>query len=165
MRGFRVLAPESIRDAEMGPLITAGQRDSVANYVDGAEVACAGSVPDDAAVARRLLVPADGGAAPDRRTTRIWREEIFGPVVAVLPFTDEADAIAMANDSDFGLSGSIFTVRSSAGRLRVARGVEAGKSLGELALLGALLDAVRRVTSSPASAANSGRMRRRRSPR
>jgi betaine-aldehyde dehydrogenase len=56
---------------------------------------------------------------------RIWREEVFGPVVAVLPFEDEADAIALANDSDFGLSGSIFT--ADVGRaLRVARGVEAG---------------------------------------
>ena len=62
---------------------------------------------------------------PASPADRIWREEIFGPVVAVLPFEDEADAIAMANDSDFGLSGSIFT--ADVGRaLRVARGVEAG---------------------------------------
>jgi acyl-CoA reductase-like NAD-dependent aldehyde dehydrogenase len=62
---------------------------------------------------------------PRSTDDRIWREEVFGPVVAVLPFDDEADAIAMANDSDFGLSGSIFT--SDVGRaLRVARGVEAG---------------------------------------
>ena len=62
---------------------------------------------------------------PASPADRIWREEVFGPVVAVLPFEDEADAIAMANDSDFGLSGSIFT--ADVGRaLRVARGVEAG---------------------------------------
>jgi betaine-aldehyde dehydrogenase len=55
----------------------------------------------------------------------VWRDEIFGPVVAVVPFDDESDAIALANDSDFGLSGSIFT--SDVGRaLRVARGVDSG---------------------------------------
>ena len=62
---------------------------------------------------------------PASTADRIWREEVFGPVVAVLPFSDEREAIAMANDSDFGLSGSIFT--SDVGRaIRVARGVEAG---------------------------------------
>ncbi len=55
----------------------------------------------------------------------MWREEVFGPVVAVMPFEDEADAIAKANDWEFGLSGSIYT--SDVGRaLRVARGVESG---------------------------------------
>jgi len=123
VRGFRVLAPES-PDAQMGPLISAAQRDSVANYVDGAEVACVGSVPDDAAVAGGFWFPPTV-VLPRTVDDAVWREEIFGPVVAVLPFTDEADAIAMANDSDYGLSGSIFT--SDLGRgLRVARGVEAG---------------------------------------
>jgi acyl-CoA reductase-like NAD-dependent aldehyde dehydrogenase len=56
---------------------------------------------------------------------RIWREEVFGPVVAVLPFDDEADAVAKANDTEYGLSGSIFT--GDVGKaLRVARGIEAG---------------------------------------
>jgi len=56
---------------------------------------------------------------------RIWREEVFGPVVAVLPFDDEADAVEMANDTEYGLSGSIFT--GDVGRaLRVARGIQAG---------------------------------------
>ena len=60
-----------------------------------------------------------------------------------MPFDDEADAVAKANDTEYGLSGSIFT--GDVGRaLRVARGVEAG-NLGELARLGALLDAVRRL--------------------
>ena len=55
----------------------------------------------------------------------VWREEIFGPVVAVLPFDDEADAVTMANDTAYGLSGSIWT-RDVGRAIRVARGVEAG---------------------------------------
>jgi betaine-aldehyde dehydrogenase len=56
---------------------------------------------------------------------RIWREEVFGPVVAVLPFEDEADAVALANDSDYGLSGSIFT-RDLGRAVRVSRAIQAG---------------------------------------
>ena len=55
----------------------------------------------------------------------MWREEVFGPVVAVMPFHDEEEAIALANDTEYGLSGSIFT--NDLGRaLRVARRVESG---------------------------------------
>ena len=56
---------------------------------------------------------------------RIWREEVFGPVVAVMPFDDEAHAVDLANDTEFGLSGSIFT-RDLGRALRVSRGVESG---------------------------------------
>ena len=108
----------------MGPLITAGQLASVAAFVEGTDVAFTGSVPGSADLNRGFWYPPTV-VLPASPADRIWREEVFGPVVAVLPFEDEADAIAMANDSDFGLSGSIFT--ADVGRaLRVARGVEAG---------------------------------------
>src|SRR3984957_463157 len=92
---------------QMGPLISAGHLAHVAGYV-----------PEDAPVAFRGSAPVGAGDAA-------YTEEIFGPVVTVTPFTDEADAIAKANDSPYGLSGSIWT--SNVGRaLRVARGVETG---------------------------------------
>ena len=123
VRGFRVRAPGDPR-AEMGPLITAGQLASVSSYVDGASVAFTGTVPASDDLGGGFWYPPTV-VLPASTTDRIWREEVFGPVVAVLPFEDEADAIALANDSDFGLSGSIFT--ADVGRaLRVARGVEAG---------------------------------------
>ena len=123
VQGFRVRAPADPQ-AEMGPLITAGQLASVAAFVEGTDVAFTGSVPGSADLSGGFWYPPTV-VLPTSPADRIWREEVFGPVVAVLPFEDEADAIAMANDSDFGLSGSIFT--ADVGRaLRVARGVEAG---------------------------------------
>jgi acyl-CoA reductase-like NAD-dependent aldehyde dehydrogenase len=62
---------------------------------------------------------------PKNAQSRSWREEVFGPVVSVLTFEDEAEAIAMANDSEYGLSGSIWT-RDIGRALRVSRGVETG---------------------------------------
>ena len=89
-------------------------------YLDEVEVAFAGSKPDGAGwwIAPSVVTV-------DDPATRIWREEVFGPVVAVMPFDDEADAVARANDSEYGLSGSIFTNDLGRG-LRVARAVEAG---------------------------------------
>ena len=63
--------------------------------------------------------------APVDRDQPVWRDEIFGPVVAVTPFEDEADAVALANDTPYGLSGSIWT-RDSSRALRMAKAVEAG---------------------------------------
>jgi betaine-aldehyde dehydrogenase len=108
-------------DTQMGPLISAGQRDTVASFVpDDAPVAFRGSVPDGPGYwfAPTVLFPVDRG---DRAVT----EEIFGPVVAVLPFEDEAEAIALANDTIYGLSGSIWT-ENGARALRVARALETG---------------------------------------
>ena len=107
-------------DAEMGPLISARQRDRVQGYLDEVEVAFAGSAPSGPG----FWVPPSVVLATST-AQRIWREEVFGPVVAVLPFRDEAEAVQLANDSDYGLSGSIFT--SDLGRaLRVSRAVQAG---------------------------------------
>lgn len=104
---------------EMGPLISAGQRDRVASYVDGANVAFRGSAPEGEGFwFAPTVVLADRG-------DRIAKEEVFGPVVAVLPFDDEADAIALANDTVYGLAGSIWT-RDLGRGIRVSRGVQSG---------------------------------------
>jgi len=118
--GFRVKDPGA-EDAQMGPLISAEQRASVAAYV-----------PDDAPVAFRGSAPEGPGywfaptvLAPVAPTDRVAREEVFGPVLAVIPFSDEEDAVRIANDTPYGLSGSIWT--NDLGKaLRVSRAVETG---------------------------------------
>jgi betaine-aldehyde dehydrogenase len=106
-------------DTEMGPLISAEHRDKVASYVDGASIAFRGEVPES-----------DGYWFPctiveATNDDRVAREEVFGPVAAVIPFVDEADAVRIANDTPYGLSGSIWT-RDGARALRVARAIESG---------------------------------------
>ena len=106
---------------EMGPLISADQRSTVSSFVpEGAPVAIRGSAPDGPGYwfPPTVLCPVD-------RQDRAVREEIFGPVAVVLPFRDEEDAVALANDTIYGLSGSIWT-RDGAKALRVARAVETG---------------------------------------
>lgn len=117
--GVRVGDP-SDRDTEMGPLVSRSHWEKVASYV-----------PDDTDVAFRGQAPEGPGfwfpptvLTPSREDPTA-REEIFGPIVAVLPFDDEADAIALANDSAYGLSGSIWT-RDLSRAIRVSRAVEAG---------------------------------------
>jgi acyl-CoA reductase-like NAD-dependent aldehyde dehydrogenase len=108
-------------DTQMGPLISAGQRESVASYVDAdAPVAIRGSAPEGPGFwfAPTVLCPV---TSDDRAA----REEIFGPVAAVIPFRDEAEAVRLANDTIYGLSGSVWT-RDGAKALRVARAVETG---------------------------------------
>ena len=120
VEGIRVGDPLD-EATQMGPLISAEQRETVGSYVpDGAPVAARGSAPDGPGFwfPPTVLAPVDPG-------DRAVREEIFGPVACVIPFRDEAEAIALANDTIYGLSGSIWT-RDGARALRVARAVEAG---------------------------------------
>ena len=120
VEGFRVGDPLD-EETEMGPLISADHRERVAAYV-----------PEDAPVAIRGEAPEGSGfwfpptvLAPLSNGDRAAREEIFGPVVAVIPFEDEEDAVRQANDTVYGLSGSIWT-ENGARALRVARRMETG---------------------------------------
>src|SRR3954471_15599585 len=108
-------------DTAMGPLISAQRREEVASFVgDDAPVAIRGRAPDGPGFwfAPTVLCPVGNDA-------RAAREEIFGPVACVIPFRDEAEAVALANDTIYGLSGSIWT-RDGAKALRMARAIESG---------------------------------------
>ncbi len=120
VKGVRVGDPAS-PDTEMGPLISAGHRAHVASYVpEGSPVAFAGHQQAGPGYWYPPTV-----LAPVSFTDRAYREEIFGPVVTVTPFSDEAQAVELANDTPYGLSGSIWT-RDLGRAIRVSRGVEAG---------------------------------------
>jgi acyl-CoA reductase-like NAD-dependent aldehyde dehydrogenase len=114
---FKVGDPEA-NGTDMGPLISADHRAKVAAFVQG-EPLFRGDVPGGAG----FWFPCTLVAASNQ--DRVAREEVFGPVAAVIPFTDEADAVRLANDTPYGLSGSIWT-RDGAKALRVARALETG---------------------------------------
>ncbi len=120
-----VVGEPSDEATEMGPLISADQRQTALDYLgsardEGGTVACGGQVPDRPGFFMRPAVVDD--ATPSMRAVR---EEIFGPVVAVLRCSDEAEAVAMANDTPYGLSASVWT-RDLGRAHRVARDIEAG---------------------------------------
>jgi acyl-CoA reductase-like NAD-dependent aldehyde dehydrogenase len=116
-RGVKVGNPTE-EATEMGPLISAQHRETVAAFVDG-EPLFRGDAPNG----RGFWFPCTLVEATNE--DRIAREEVFGPVAAVIPFADEADAIRIANDTPYGLSGSIWT-ENGARALRVARALETG---------------------------------------
>jgi acyl-CoA reductase-like NAD-dependent aldehyde dehydrogenase len=117
-RGVKVGDPADEK-TEMGPLISAEHRATVASYVEGTSRLFRGEAPEKPGFwFPCTLVEASND-------DRIAREEVFGPVAVVIPFGDEADAVRIANDTPYGLSGSIWT-RDGARALRVARALETG---------------------------------------
>jgi acyl-CoA reductase-like NAD-dependent aldehyde dehydrogenase len=120
VRGLRVGDPLS-DDTEMGPLISADQRETVSSYVNSeAPVAVQGEAP----AGRGYWFPPTV-LCPVSNDDRAAREEIFGPVAAVIPFDGEEEAVRLANDTIYGLSGSVWT-RDGAKALRMARAIETG---------------------------------------
>jgi betaine-aldehyde dehydrogenase len=114
------VADPAHESTEMGPLVSARQQKTVQDYIAGADVAFAGSCPDG----HGFWVPPTVALVKSPEE-RVWQEEVFGPLVAVMPFDDEEHAIELANDSVYGLSGSIYT--NDLGRaLRVSRRIDAG---------------------------------------
>jgi acyl-CoA reductase-like NAD-dependent aldehyde dehydrogenase len=114
---LRVGDPEDAA-TEMGPLVSAQHRSTVASFVD-TEPLFRGAVPEGPG----FWYPCTLIEATNN--DRVAREEVFGPVAAIIPFTDEADAVRIANDTPYGLSGSIWT-GNGARAMRVARALDTG---------------------------------------
>ena len=107
-------------DTAMGPLVTAQHLARVRSFTEGLDTVFTGAAPTGPGYWHPIMI-----ATPSDPTASVCRDEIFGPVAVVLPFEDEADAIRICNDSDYGLSGSVWT-GDGAKALRVVRAMEAG---------------------------------------
>ena len=105
-------------ETEMGPLISAQHRETVASFVDG-DTLFRGDTPGGPGFWFPCTLVEASNA------DRVAREEVFGPVAAVIPFADEDEAVRIANDTPYGLSGSIWT-ENGARAMRVARALETG---------------------------------------
>jgi acyl-CoA reductase-like NAD-dependent aldehyde dehydrogenase len=124
---IRVGAPED-PETQVGPMISAGQRETVEGYIrtgvgEGARIVTGGDRPGGELSDGFFINPTVLDDATNEMT--VAREEIFGPVVTVLTFRDEAEAVRIANDTPYGLSGSLWT-RDGARQLRVARALRTG---------------------------------------
>jgi len=116
------------KGVQLGPMISAKQRESVCKYIDsgkaeGAKLLCGGARPGGELAKGYYLTPAVFGDT--KSGMKIVQEEIFGPVLSVIPFKDEDEAVTLANDSPYGLSGSLWT-RDVGRVLRVTRAMQTG---------------------------------------
>jgi aldehyde dehydrogenase (NAD+) len=123
----RVGAPEM--DLDCGPIINAKQKQRVLGYVtnaehDGAALLAEGSIDPHVATGGYYVKPMLFGSVP--RNAALAREEVFGPILSVLPFTDEADAVALANDTDYGLVAAVWT-RDGGRQIRMTKKMRAGQ--------------------------------------
>jgi acyl-CoA reductase-like NAD-dependent aldehyde dehydrogenase len=128
VRGLRVADP-SLESTHMGPLVNRGHRDSVERYVqigrdEGGRILCGGARPQGGYYEQgSYYLPTVMEGLPN--TARMCREEIFGPVLALLPWSDEADLIAQCNDNDYGLASGIWT-RDYKAAWRIGRALHTG---------------------------------------
>jgi betaine-aldehyde dehydrogenase len=127
-RNYRMGDPAS-SDTDMGPLASFAHREKVASYIDigkaeGAKIEVGGYVPSEAPFAKGAFYPATVMTEVDNRA-RVSSEEIFGPVAVVLPFRDEEDVIAQANDTPYGLAAGLWTADPRRA-VRIASNLRAG---------------------------------------